>query len=208
MMICRDYRNLVLTFSKGLNVIIAKNNCGKSAVIDALRLSFSYGSYPREIYAVPSDFHIDKTNPEAKIEDILIDLHFSVNTELKYGIFNDLLAVDENGNQELQLHLQYSLVEHQGVTRVRPKVWGGANEGQQVAQEVLELFYHIFLGALRDASREMRPVSMPPLEDRKCNVIQQPHASRKSAAERQPIMPMNYEELDDKTRALMLKRFV
>lgn len=154
----RGLKDLSITFSKGLNVIIAKNNCGKTAIIDALRLAFSYGNYPREIYALSSDFFIDKTNPDAKIEDISINLHFSVETEEKYGVFNDLLAADEKGNQELQIHLRYALVEHNGDIRVRPTIWGGTNEGQQVAQEILELIYHVFLGALRDAARELRPV--------------------------------------------------
>lgn len=42
--------------------------------------------------------------------------------------------------------------------QVRYKVWGGSNEGQAIAPEVLFLLYHVHLDALRDAENHLRPI--------------------------------------------------
>jgi putative ATP-dependent endonuclease of OLD family len=36
-----DSKGITVSFKKGVNAIIGENNCGKSALIDALRLAFS-----------------------------------------------------------------------------------------------------------------------------------------------------------------------
>ncbi len=41
------------------NAVIGENNCGKSALVDALRLAFSATSYRKDTYFNLSDFHTD-----------------------------------------------------------------------------------------------------------------------------------------------------
>ncbi len=55
----RSIKETTLTFSKGLNVIIGRNNTGKTAVVDAIRVCLSYGKQRRDIYISKDDFHID-----------------------------------------------------------------------------------------------------------------------------------------------------
>jgi len=151
----RGIENITLNFNKGLNVLIGENNAGKSAIIDALRVSLSYGNQRREIYISQSDFHINKSAISEELNDIEFHLHFHIDVAAEVGWFNDLLSVSEDGTQDLQLHFRYYLDENH---RVKYKVWGGTNEGQAIAPEVLFLIYHVYLDALRDAEQYLRPI--------------------------------------------------
>lgn len=156
--VIKNYRgisDLDLHFSKGLNVLIGENNSCKTAIIDALRICLSYGDQKRDIYVSHSDFHINKAVIDDTRNDIEFHLHFKIENPLEAGWFNDLLCVKEDGAQDLQLHFRYFIDDED---RIRYKVWGGANEGQIIAPEVLFLLYHVHLGALRDAENHLRPV--------------------------------------------------
>ncbi len=151
----RGIEDITLTFNKGLNVLIGENNAGKTAIIDALRVCLSYGNQRRDIYISQSDFHIDKNTISDVKSDIEFHLHFHIDNPEETGWFNDLLSVQEDGIQDLQLHFRYSLDEND---RVKYKVWGGTNEGQAIAPEVLFLIYHVHLDALRDSEQYLRPI--------------------------------------------------
>lgn len=151
----RGIADLTLHLSKGLNVLIGENNSSKTTIIDALRICLSYGNQKRDIYVSCSDFHIDKTAVNDDLNDIEFHLHFKIEDMEEAGWFNDLLSVQEDGTQDLQLHFRYYLDEDD---RVRYKVWGGSNEGQAIAPEVLFLLYHVHLDALRDAENHLRPI--------------------------------------------------
>jgi putative ATP-dependent endonuclease of OLD family len=151
----RGIENITLNFNKGLNVLIGENNAGKSAIIDALRVCMSYGNQRREMYISQSDFHIDKSAISDELNDIEFHLHFHIDNLAETGWFNDLLSVAADGTQDLQLHFRYYLDEND---RVKYKVWGGTNEGQAIAPEVLFLIYHVHLDALRDAEQYLRPI--------------------------------------------------
>ena len=51
----RAIKEASFIFDKGLNVIIGENNSGETAIIDALRICFSYGSQWRDIYISKDD---------------------------------------------------------------------------------------------------------------------------------------------------------
>lgn len=151
----RGIEDISLTFSKGLNILIGENNAGKTAIIDALRICLSYGNQRREIYVSQSDFHHNKNIISDSSANIDFHLHFQIDTPEEAGWFNDLLSVQEDETQDLQLHFRFYLDQNE---RVKYKVWGGANEGQAIAPEVLFLIYHVHLDALRDAEQYLRPV--------------------------------------------------
>lgn len=151
----RGIADLALHFSKGLNVLIGENNSSKTAIIDALRICLSYGNQKRDIYISYPDFHIEKTEINDTLNDIEFHLHFKIEDPAEAGWFNDLLSVQEDGTQDLQLHFRYYLDEEE---RIRYKVWGGTNEGQAIAPEILFLLYHVHLDALRDAENHLRPI--------------------------------------------------
>jgi putative ATP-dependent endonuclease of OLD family len=151
----RGIEDISLTFNKGLNVLIGENNAGKTAVIDALRVCLSYGNQRREIYISQSDFHYHKNTISNEADNIDFHLHFHIDVPEEAGWFNDLLCVQEDGTQDLQLHFRFHLDENK---RIKHKVWGGANEGQPIALEVLFLIYYVHLDALRDAEQYLKPI--------------------------------------------------
>lgn len=151
----RGINDISLTFNKGLNVLIGENNAGKTAIIDALRICLSYGNQRRDIYISQSDFHLDKNAITDSADNIEFHLHFHIDNPQETGWFNDLLSVQEDGTQDLQLHFKFYLDNN---NRVKYKVWGGTNEGQAIAPEVLFLIYHVHLDALRDAEQFLRPI--------------------------------------------------
>lgn len=151
----RGIEELDLSFRKNLNVIIGENNSGKTAILDALRVCLGLGYQRRDIRIQSEDFFIDQLGN--KSTTIRFDLTFAPETEEENGIFIELLAFGEHDKPELQLHVEFSREEKDGEERIRPKYWGGENEGQRLPEEVLDLFYFIHLGALRNADRDLMP---------------------------------------------------
>ena len=147
---------MTLEFQDGLNILIGENNSGKTSVIDALRICLSYGKQRRDIYVRRDDFHVDVKNQQTELREIEFHLHFAIKTEEKAGFFNDLLSVTDNG-QELQLHFTYFIEKRAGFEKLKYKVWGGDHEGQSVTPDELDLLYFVYLGALRDVVRNLRP---------------------------------------------------
>ncbi len=154
----RCIKDATIDLNQGVNILIGENNSGKTAVLDALRICLSYGKQSRDIYVSPSDFHIDKSDPETKIGDIEFHLYFEVQKEEEAGIYNDLLSAVDEGKKELQLHFRYFMEERKGIRRVKYRVWGGDKEGQSITPDVLDLIYFIHLDALRDAVQHLRPI--------------------------------------------------
>lgn len=154
----RSIKDLCIEFKKGLNVIIGENNSGKTSIIDALRISFGYGDVYRDAFITQHDFHIEKISIIDSVPDIEFDLFFTADNETEYAFFNDLHTVDENGNQDLQLHFRFSYDEFAPTRKIKYRIWGGANEGHTVAVEQLQEISHVFLGALRDAENSLKPI--------------------------------------------------
>ena len=151
----RGIADLSLHFNKGLNVLIGENNSCKTAIIDALRICLSYGNQKRDIYVSHSDFYVDKMTIKDASNSIEFHIHFKIEDLAEAGWFNDLLSVQEDGTNDLQIHFRYYLGEEE---RIRYEVWGGTNEGQAIAPQVLSLLYHVYLDALRDTEDQLRPV--------------------------------------------------
>lgn len=154
----RCIKDATIDFNEGVNILIGENNSGKTAVLDALRLCLSYGKQWRDIWVSDNNFHLDKNDPDADIEDIEFHLYFEIQDEVEAGIYNDFLSVGEDDKQELQIHFRYYIEERNGIKKVRYNVWGGDNEGQPITPNVLDLLYFIHLDALRDAVHHLRPV--------------------------------------------------
>jgi len=153
----RGFRGLTeasVEWHKGVNVLVGENNSGKTAIIDALRLSLSLGDGQRDIWIRREDYHVFPNGEMA--ESIQFDLTWGDLTDEEKGVFIDMLAIPENGEVELQLHVRFDY-DHERDRPKRPVYWGGEKEGQAISADVLDIIEHIHLGALRDATRDLAP---------------------------------------------------
>jgi len=166
----RAIKEASFIFDKGLNVIIGENNSGKTAIIDALRICFSYGKQWRNIYIRKDDFYIDSENIESKNMPIEFDLIFEIEKEEESGIFYDLL-VQKDDKQELQMHFYYYIQETKGTEKVKYKIWGGDNEGQQITPDVLDLINFVYLSPIRDAVEALKPIRWNRLGELFANIV-------------------------------------
>lgn len=150
----RGIKEASFIFNKNINILIGSNNVGKSAIIDTLRLVFSYGtSQKRDIYINESDFHISPSGLENTIE---FHLRFNIDNPLESGMFYDLLTVDATTSEQfLELHFRYTLDTS---NKIKLSVWGGDNEGHSISSEIFDNIYFVYLGALRDVEKHMKPI--------------------------------------------------
>ncbi|MCK5111816.1 MAG: AAA family ATPase [Arcobacteraceae bacterium] len=151
----RGIKEASLAFNKNINILIGSNNVGKSAIIDTLRLVFSYGTNQRrDIYINESDFHISTTGLQNTIE---FHLKFKIENPIEAGMFYDLLSIDSTTKeQSLELHFRYTL--DTSASKIKLSVWGGENEGHSISSEIFDNIYFVYLGALRDVEKHMKPI--------------------------------------------------
>jgi putative ATP-dependent endonuclease of OLD family len=154
----RCFEDFEIEFQPGINILIGENDTGKTAVLDALRLSLGIGPQ-RETY-LDTDLDYFKSSHGLQAREVRFDLTFDGLSEADRWIFLEMLALGENkANATLRLHVKYWLENVRGTERQRFKFWGGADESeeQSIPQEVIELFYYVHMEALRDATRFLRP---------------------------------------------------
>lgn len=151
----RNIKSLKLNFKKNLNIFIGENNSGKSTTIDALRICFGWGDQEKNISIKIEDIYIDRTDNTFVPHPIQFDLVFEPEGEDDNAVFYDLL-VQKNGDLELQMHFKFWFERRNGRDLFRSQVWGGENEGQIIPPEILDLIRHLYLGALRDANRDLQ----------------------------------------------------
>jgi len=151
----RCIEEIFLELNPGLNVIVGANNSGKTAILDSLRLALGIGNYSKNIYISNDDFFVDKFGNKA--QTIEIDLIFSGLFEEEKGIFIEMLKINQDGIHELQLHVRYKLESKNGIYKIRTRYWGGEKEENSISIEVMELFYFVYLEALRDAENYLKP---------------------------------------------------
>lgn len=142
-------------FQKGLNMLIGENNSGKTAIIDAIRLVMSLGTYKRNLYMDESDFHVNEygvRSSEAKISLYFNDLNVDQKTELLY-----LSDVINPTSSNAEIHVNYTLyLNDKGEYRVREKV-SGYKEQTIPDKECLQKLTSIYMPALRNAEKDMQP---------------------------------------------------
>ena len=142
-------------FQKGLNMLIGENNSGKTAIIDAIRLVMSLGTYKRNLYMDESDFHINEygvRSLNAKISLYFNDLNEEQKAELLY--LSDVINPNSNN---AEIHVNYTLyLNNKGEYRVKEEVLG-YNEQTIPDKECLQKLTSIYMPALRNAEKDMQP---------------------------------------------------
>ncbi|MFA4867870.1 MAG: AAA family ATPase [Pedobacter sp.] len=149
----KGVESLTVNFDSKLNIIIGENGCGKTAVIDAIRLMYNLGNPKKDIYIGSEDFFYNTgTNTQ------------STRIELQY-IFKDLSTSEKGALYEylvldpmnlIEDYAQITLIyEHREKTYPRFSYFTGATAEQRADVGTFDIFQHYYLGALRDSTNDL-----------------------------------------------------
>lgn len=136
-----------ISFNRGLNVLLGENGCGKTAIINALRLLFRE---PESNYACsPDDFYcsLDRSYTSDTIE---IDAVLSELTEDEKIIFLSWCNADFNAH--LHLHITENPSKPGAIKR---KYWGGESTASIFEEDTFDRVECIYLPPLRDAESKL-----------------------------------------------------
>ncbi|WP_442846741.1 ATP-dependent nuclease [Leeuwenhoekiella sp. H156] len=145
--------DLNLNFNKGVNVLVGKNDSGKSAIIDAIKIVLKTHSY--DWYKIEhDDFHINSEH--LRIELTFDDLEVE---EAKH--FTEWLAwyINSKGNKKSYLRLTLDVRRNLVNNRIFPSdVKAGIDPvGFALDAEAKEYLKTTYLRPLRDAKSELVP---------------------------------------------------
>lgn len=148
----RMFSSLIeIPFSKGLNLLVGENGCGKSTVIDAIRVLLNESESSRHGIA-PEDFY-NSYNQQTPVvaESISISGVFSGLSEsqkVKY-----LTWLNESFDAKLNIEIQHTL-NMRNIYKQRR--WGGISSSSVFDWEPLNDIQCVYLPALRDAGRSLK----------------------------------------------------
>lgn len=157
-----NYKGLELIetdFDPKLNIIIGENGCGKSAIIDAIRLLYNVGEPIRELSVSTDDFHqkiIDNAGSKVTQKSVLITNTYifkGLSTAQK-GAFYEYMVIDPNKLEEDYAKISISYEDKDGKYPYFSYNTGNI-DGQKADYKTFELFQHYYLGALRDSTRDL-----------------------------------------------------
>ena len=154
----RGIKELAVDFDKKLNVIIGANGQLKTALIDAIRLFYSWGELNRDIEVTKEDFYIELTSDEdgrtVATPTTKIDLlyQFEDLTPEQEGAFYQYLVVKPEGTVA-RVHLTYEMKEKGRI--YASYITGKEESGMRADWETFHYFQPYYLGALRDSTRDL-----------------------------------------------------
>lgn len=147
---------LIVGLHENFNLIIGENDSGKTAIIDAIKMTLGTSSDDNN-KLTERDFHVSNTGEVAK--EIKIECIFTGLTEQESGIFLEWLSFDTNGNYELQV--RYSAKWHNDLfigERIERVVKAGPEHSAMRLEGITrELIRATYLKPLRDAEIELKP---------------------------------------------------
>ena len=150
----RLFKEFSVDLNPGLNVLVGENNSGKTAVIDAIRLTLDTNSAEWTRIS-ENDFHIDTVH-------ISVQLKFENITPEHAHVFVEHLTHEEveKGSRKsvfyvnLESHLTDNL--YRGNRFIRTELRSGANaEGPIIERDIRQYLSATYLKPLRDAEKEL-----------------------------------------------------
>lgn len=138
-----------VSFNSGLNVIVGENGCGKSTIINAIRMLLNEDEYSRSsIY--DEDFYVSLDN-KIKSEKIIIKGKFKGLSEEKKVEY--LTWLDNEYNAILNLSIDKKLDRRNNFKR---RIWGGESTISIFEWEPLNDIQCVYLPPLRDAEKKLK----------------------------------------------------
>lgn len=135
--------------NKGLNIIVGENGCGKSTLIDAIRLVLFEDGFNRSGIN-ETDFHRDLENGKY-LNSINITASFIKLSEEQKAIY--LTWLDRNLEAKLNCNIQR---KYDSRFKLKKKIWGGESSNSIFEWEILNEIQCVYLPPLRDAETELK----------------------------------------------------
>ena len=148
---------LDLALESGVTALVGRNDCGKSAIIDAVR----YALLTRDqsyIRIQPEDFHIDADGKQSA--EISIRCQLSGLSDEDKGAFAEYLSYEDDGSVTMFINWTARKLSDAPMARrwVDVSVRSGIDAtGPSLEPAVRDLLSSTYLRPLRDAAREMSP---------------------------------------------------
>ncbi|MFE1036614.1 ATP-dependent endonuclease [Streptomyces sp. NPDC058807] len=145
--------SLSLDFGPATNVLVGENDSGKTAIIDAIRLSLL--TTAADFYRITrDDIHV---GPDGRADTFKITCGFKNLSTEEQAVFLELLTVDGNGNVALYVTVKAELMDPLRPHRVAVTTRTGRDgQGPALDGAARELLKATYLRPLRDAEAELR----------------------------------------------------
>jgi len=151
----RLFQDFAVDFSPGLNVIVGENNSGKTAVVDAIRLTLETNSTEWS--------RVNETDFHNHGDEFEIQIRFDGITAQHAHVFVEHLTHEKTGNGEerkavlyVNLIAQRTEILRRGTRMIRSELRSGKDkEGPVVEREIREYLSATYLKPLRDAETEL-----------------------------------------------------
>ena len=155
----RNLRDFSLNLQPGLNVLVGRNNMGKSNLLGALRLALGPSSARNEtLWLTEDDFYRpSRTGPRTEV--IQISLVFAGLSEDQLAQFFEIAEPDVADLPKSTASVHFEATWRADARRPQTRRWGGAITGERhaIPQEILEQIPLTFLPALREAEASLAP---------------------------------------------------
>lgn len=155
----RGIKEMTVNFNKNLNVIIGANGQMKTALIDAIRLFYSWHEPVRDIEITAEDFYVEITKHSNGIYSISpstffeIDYVFEGLSDNQRGAFYQYLEKRDDGSFVASVHLKYEIKDKGRI--ISSFSAGKKGNGVKADWETMMYFHPYYLEALRDSTRTL-----------------------------------------------------
>lgn len=149
----RKFQNLKVEFTKGLNLLVAENDAGKTAIVDAIKYVLNTQSFD---YIRPSyeDFFNSESDESHRKNDFYIECIFEDLKSHEASSFLEWLGFYDDGKNFLKIWLSAKRKDRKIFYEIRA---GADDEGSQLSGEARDYLRVTYLKALRDAESELSP---------------------------------------------------
>lgn len=154
----RGIKDLIVAFNDKLNVIIGPNGSHKTALIDAIRLFYSWGRPVKDFEITKEDFYRETVrNEDGSFSEeisgkIVFDYFFGDLSPKQQGAFYAYLFKDGT-NVLARVTVTYELNAKGRI--VASYTTGNPDSGQRADAKTFAYFISYYLGALRDSTRDL-----------------------------------------------------
>lgn len=156
----RSLKNLMVNLQPGLNVLVGRNNTGKTNLLDAIRHAIGpAGARGEALWLTGDDFYRASTSDAKAAETISITLTFEGLTDAQRAHFFEIVDFNVADLSKSKAILHFDATWPEGKRQATIDRWGGGPSADRtpVSAQILESLSVTFLPALRDAEAALAP---------------------------------------------------